>query len=259
MQNLFIFFYDIEHTMDPHRIAQILESCKLLTGFLEAYCDHFRTRVLRYCASEWRLMVKTIIAVARKLCELQGQRAMLRECIFDLTNIRFIFRSDENERWNKGTFVLFLLKVPHIDPQMAFILMSLIQWIVEYPNLVSYFRRCFKEREPYCDLDHSYQDGQEVLIQNTGNFVNFLIGTNDNFQQVLPAPSAIRTSFFGKRLKLCRMDIPLFLVVSSRKRRKMMVISGMSLKVLQKVFQNSRCNYGFGLMLPDFVTRIKKN
>jgi hypothetical protein len=245
--------------MNPVRIAEILEYIRLLTEFVGDYYDHFRTRVLKYSAPEWRSMVSTILAVARKLCELQGQRTMLRECIFDLTNIRFIFRSEENERWNKGTFVLFLLKVPHIDPQMAFILMSLIQWVVEYPNLVSCFRRCFREREPYCDLDHSYQDGQEVLIQNTGNFVNFLIGTNDNFQQVLPAPSAIRTSFFGKRLKLCRMDVPLFLVVSSRKRRKMMVISGMSLKVLQKFFQNRLCNYGFGLMLPDFVTRIKKN
>jgi hypothetical protein len=176
-----------------------------------------------------------------------------------VTHIRFIFREDEIQRWNEGTFVLFLLKVPHIDPQMAFILMRLIEWIVEYPDLVSFFQKFFKKPEPYRDLIHSSQDGREVLFQITGDFFNFLIRMNKYFTQVLPAPSAIRKSFFGTRLKLCRMDVPLFLVVSSRKRRKMMVISGMSLKVLQKFFQNRLCNYGFGLMLPVFVTRIKKN
>ena len=246
--------------MNPVIIAKILDKCGKLEKFLREYFDHLRTRVLKHgTAGEWRSMVKTLISVAKKLCEGQGQRTVLRECFFDLTNLTFIFRSEENERWDRGTFVLFLLKVPHIDPQIAFILMTLIQWVVEYPDLVSCFRRCFREPKPYCDLNHSYQDGQEVLIHNTGNFVNFLIGTNDNFQQVLPAPIAIRKSFFGTRLKLCRMDVPLFLVVSSRKRRKMMVISGMSLKVLQKFFQDRLCNYGFRLMLPDFVTKIKKN
>jgi len=263
MQNLFIFFYDIEHRMDhhridPHRIVQILQSCNLLTRFLEDYYDHFRTRVLKYSASEWRSMVKTIIAVARKLCELQGQKRILRECLYDLTHITFTFREDEMQRWNEGTFVLFLLKVPHIDPQMAFILMRLIEWIVEYPDLVSFFRRVFKKPEPYRDLLHSTQDGGEVLIQITGDFFNFLIGINDNFQKMLPAPVAIRTSFFGTRLNLCRMDVPIFLMIYSRKRRKMMVISGMSLKVLQKVFQNSRCNYEIALTLVSFDKTIKK-
>lgn len=258
MQNLFIFFYDIEHTMNPHTIVQILHFCNLLTEFLEDYYDHFRTRVLKYSASEWRSMVKTIIAVARKLCEQQGQKRILRECLCDLTQINFTFREDEIQRWNEGTFVLFLLKVPHIDPQMAFILMRLIEWIVEYPDLVSFFRRVFK-KPPISYFLESTPDGGEVLIQITGDFFNFLIGINDNFQKMLPAPVAIRTSFFGTRLNLCRMDIPIFLMISSRKRRKMMVISGMSLKVLQKVFQNSGCNYGIAQTLESFDKKIKKN
>jgi len=72
MQNLLLFFYDIEHTMNPQRIAQIFEFCRLLTESLEDNYDHFRKIVLKYCAPEWRSMVLTIIAVARKLCELQG-------------------------------------------------------------------------------------------------------------------------------------------------------------------------------------------
>lgn len=244
--------------MDPHRIAQILRLCELLQELLENYYDHFRTRVLKYCASEWKSMVLTIIAVARKLCELQGQKRIFRECLYDLTHITFTFREDEIQRWNEGTFVLFLLKVPHIDPQMAFILMRLIEWIVEYPDLVSFFRTVFKKPEPYRDLLQSTQDGREVLFQITGDFFNFLIRMNDNFQKVRLVPVAIRTSFFVKRLNLCRMDVPIFLMISYRKRRKMMVISGMSLKVLQKVFQNSRCNYGIALTLVSFVKTIKK-
>lgn len=258
MQNLFIFFYDIDHTMNPVRIAEILEYIRLLTEFVGDYYDHFRTRVLKYSAPEWRSMVSTILAVARKLCEVQGQKRILRECLCDLTQITFTFREDEIQRWNEGTFVLFLLKVPHIDPQMAFILIRLIEWIVEYPDLVSFFQKFFKKPEPYRDLIHSSQDGGEVLFQITGDFFNFLIRMNKYFTQVLPVPVTIRTSFFGTRLNLCRMDVPIFLMISYRKRRKMMVISGMSLKVLQKVFQNSRCNCAIGLMLENFVTTIKK-
>lgn len=242
-----------------HRIAQIFLLCQLLQELLENYYDHFRTRVLKYCAPEWRSMVLTIIAVARKLCELQGQKTILPQCLRVLTQIKFTFREDEIQRWNEGTFVLFLLKVPHIDPQMAFILIRLIEWIVEYPDLVSFFRRVFKKPEPYRDLIHSSEEDGEVLFQITGDFFDFLIRMNDNFQKVRLVPVAIRTSFFVKRLNFCRMDFPIFLMISYRKRRKMMVISGMSLKVLQKVFQNSRCNCAIGLMLENFVTRIKKN
>lgn len=214
---------------------------KLTDNFIEHLSDAdytLRLRILKYSFPEWKCMVDTLIDVARKLCELRGKKNIFWVCLPIMTNLSFPFREDEMRRWNVGSFVLFLERIPQVHPEMAFILFRLIDWVVEYPGFVQFFKQ---NEHSYRDLCHSFrnEDGKEQRHWVTGRFFNTLIEMNAYFKQVLPVPVPIRTSFFGTRLKLCRIDVPRFLIVSEKKRQKMMVISGISSKLIQKIFQSS--------------------
>lgn len=208
------------------------ELSRLITTFLEHLTDAdylLRLRVLKYCFSEWRCMVNTIIAVARKLCDLSGQKSIFRECLLMMTNISFHFGEDEKERWNERTFVLFLLQLPDIDPQMAFILMRLIEWVVEYPGFVAVFRRAEPRLHGY------YVTSQEEHIQITGDFFNFLIQMNKTLKKRVQTPVYLQRSFFATRVTLRSLNAFRVLKICLRERENLLVLSGIASKLIDRL------------------------
>ena len=203
-----------------------------ITTFLERLKDAdylLRLRVLKYCFSEWRCMVNTIIAVARKLCELSGQKSIFRECLPILTNLSFHFGEDEKKRWNERTFVLFLLQLPDIDPQMAFILMRLIEWVVEYPGFVAFFRRVEPKSNDY------YVSSQGEHIQVTGDFFNFLIRMNKTFKKRVQTPVYLQRSIFAIRVTLYGLNAFRVLQICSRERKNLLVLSSIASKLIERL------------------------
>jgi hypothetical protein len=224
--------------MNNHICAQILRLCESLQKLVEDCDQHFRTTVLRYCAGNWKSMVLTIIAVARKLCELQGQKRMPMQCVYDLTHITFTFREAEIQRWNERTFVLFLNQVPYVNPQMAFILMRLIEWIAGYPNLVSSFHQYFKKPEPYHDSLDSSQDGREVKIQITGDFFLFIVHLNNVFKKRLPSALFLQDVVFPHRVTgLCGHNPFIVFKNTSRERIRILRKSSLISLLIKRTFQ----------------------
>jgi len=205
---------------------------RLITTFLEHLTDAdylLRLRVLKYCFSEWKCMVDTIIAVARKLCELSRDKSIFRGCLPILINLSFHFGEDEKQRWNERTFVLFLLHLRDIEPQMAFILMRLIEWVVEYPGFVAFFRRVEPKSNDY------YESSQGQHIQVTGDFFNFLIRMNQTFKKRMQTPVYLQRSIFATRVTLRSLYAFRFLKIGSRERENLLVLSGIASKLIDRL------------------------
>jgi hypothetical protein len=216
--------------------AEILRLCADLERHVTHADNPLRILILKYFFSEWKWMVNLIIAVARKLCELTGQKGIFRQCLPILTNLSSRFGKDEMERWNERTFVLFILKQKGIDPQMAFILMRLIEWVVEYPGFVSFFRRVEHTLHGYYP---SSQDGEDVYIQVTGDFFNFLIQINETFKKSLKkrvqTPVYLQRSFFATRVTLCSLNTFRVLKICTRERENLLVLSGIASKLIERL------------------------
>jgi hypothetical protein len=218
--------------------AEIVRLCDSLKKLVEGCDQHFRTRVLKYYARNWNSMVLTIIDVAMKLCELQGQKRMLIQCVYDLTHITFTFREDEIQKWNESTFVFFLNQVPYVNPRMAFILMRLIEWIAGYPGLVSSFHQYFKKPEPYRDSLDSFQDGREVKIQITGDFFLFIVHLNNVFKKRLPSALFLQDVVFPHQVTgLCGHNPFIVFKNTSRERRRILRKSSITSLLMKRIFQ----------------------
>ena len=218
--------------------AEIVRLSKSLEEIVEENYDHFRKVVLKYCAPEWRSMILTITSVARKLCELQGQKKNHRESLFHLTNVRFIFGEEQKKRWNVRTFLFFLLNVPYVNPKMAFILMRLIEWIAEYPGLVSFYQKYFKKPEPNCVLYQSFEDGKEDLIHNTDDFFLFIIHMNNVFKKRLPSALFLQDVVFPYRITgLCGPNPFIVFKNTSRGRIRILRKSSLISLLIKRTFQ----------------------
>ena len=167
----------------------------------------------------WCYFKRLLIKVANKIEDSE----LLPECMY------ILMHHDYKPRfWDSSSFVLYL---NYVDPILTKMFFCIIHAVIDHPNFGPYavhFRKNRKIKLGYTTIRY------EELEYMGFEFYDNLVEINKYFMKFIPVYCHI--PFFQLRLPLCDFDITKFRKSSLAQRQKMLVISGLSRLLIQKLF-----------------------
>lgn len=194
---------------------------KLISNFETKFNDNLNKykNLLGSDYSYWCYFKQLVIKVANKIEDSE----LFPECMY------ILMHHDYKPRfWDYSSFVLYL---NYVDPILTKMFFCIIHAVIDHPNFGPYavhFRKNKKIKLGFTTI--RYEELEYIGFE----FYDNLVEINEYFMKFIPIYSPM--PFFQSRLLLCDFDVTKFRKSSLVQRQKMLVISGLTRLLIQKLF-----------------------